>query len=80
VNVRIIRAPAEREIDGISLAGMCPGTVHQVSSTLGVWLVVERYAVPEMRRIVREEDRYFSSNVGEDPPCVAHDRRRKRGR
>jgi hypothetical protein len=38
----------------VRLDGFRPGTVRDVSPTLGTWLVAERYAEPEMRRSVND--------------------------
>lgn len=45
----MIRTPAEREIDGISLAMFTAGSVREVSPTTAAWLIAEGYAEPEMR-------------------------------
>jgi hypothetical protein len=42
--------PDEREIEGVSLKGMIPGTVRDVSPVLASWLIAEEYADCEMRR------------------------------
>jgi hypothetical protein len=49
VKVRIKATPRLREIDGIKLDDMEPGTTREVSPTVGSWLVAEGYAEPEMR-------------------------------
>jgi len=53
VKVRIRKTPDEDELDGVRLDDLRPGTVREVSSSIGAWLVTERYAVPEMRSDVR---------------------------
>jgi hypothetical protein len=55
VRVRILRKPLEREIDGVSLDRMLPGSVREVSATMAAWLIAETYALPEMRRDARDE-------------------------
>ena len=50
MRVRIRKTPAEREIDGIPLTGMLPGTVRDVSTELAIWLIAEGYAEAEMRQ------------------------------
>jgi hypothetical protein len=60
VKVRITETPREMEIDGVRLDGFRPGTVRDVSSLLGAWLVAERYAEPEMRKNVGESAEDFS--------------------
>jgi hypothetical protein len=59
VRVRIKRTPREEELDGVRLDGLQPGTVKEVSASVGSWLIAERYAVPEMRR--SSEDNEFLS-------------------
>ena len=49
VKVRITRTPDIEELDGIRLDDMRPGAVREVSSSIGSWLIAERYAEPEMR-------------------------------
>jgi hypothetical protein len=55
VKVRIRTTPREAEVDGVKLDGLTPGSIREVSSTIGLWLVAEGYAVPEMRSEEREE-------------------------
>ena len=54
MRVRITEHPRERDVDGVSLERMKPGTVCDVSPTVGTWLVVQGYAYPEMRRTPEE--------------------------
>jgi hypothetical protein len=76
VRVRITRKPLEREVDGVSLDRMVPGSVREVSSTMAAWLIAEGYAVPEMRRDALDETQEFS---GLKPPfSLALDVRRRR--
>ena len=56
MKVRIRKTPREEEIDGIRLDSMQPGMVKEVSASVGAWLVAERYAEPEMRRTVEDDD------------------------
>ena len=58
VKVRISKTPDEAELDGVRLDNMRPGSVREVSPSIGSWLIAERYAEPEMRRDCRmhEED------------------------
>jgi hypothetical protein len=49
VKVRISKTPDIAEIDGVRLDDMRPGTVREVSSSVGSWLIAERFAEPEMR-------------------------------
>jgi hypothetical protein len=80
VKIRIRTTPREREIDGIKLDRFRPGTVCNVPTSLGSWLIVEGYAMPEMRSSQRGRDRFephFSVNRVVDH---AAERRRKRFR
>jgi hypothetical protein len=56
MKVRIKKAPAEREIDGVSLEGMFPGAIRDVSAVLGSWLIAEEYADAEMRHSVAPDE------------------------
>jgi len=60
VKVRIRETPRQEELDGVRLDSMKPGTVREVSSSIGAWLIAEGYAVPEMRRgAENEEERLY---------------------
>jgi hypothetical protein len=59
-------------IEGVDLNRMSPGSVVDVSATVGMWLVVQGYAYPEMRRT--SED---GNDSGGDPLPVEGDRRRR---
>ena len=50
VRVRIRERPRERDIEGVKLDALRPGSVCDVSVALGTWLIVQGYADPEMRR------------------------------
>jgi hypothetical protein len=74
--------PIEHEMDGVQLDRLTPGRVCDVSSSLGSWLLAQRYADLEMRSPVGEErdfktttDRASASITGASRQ-VAHDRRR----
>jgi hypothetical protein len=58
VKVRISKTPDIPEMDGVRLDDMRPGSVREVSPSIGSWLIAERYAEPEMRSSFRmhEED------------------------
>jgi hypothetical protein len=75
VKVRIRETPRETEVDGVRLDGFRPGTVRDVSSILGVWLVAERYADPEMRKTAGSDEDF--SDV-KDFATQANDAGRKR--
>jgi len=50
VKVRITAKPRVREVDGVSLDNLLPGTVRDITVSIASWLIAEHYAVPEMRR------------------------------
>jgi hypothetical protein len=56
MRVRIIAKPRERDIEGVSLDTLLPGTVRDVSSAIGSWLIVQGYAYPEMRSTVEDDE------------------------
>jgi hypothetical protein len=53
VKVRITAKPRVHEVDGVSLDGLLPGAVRDISASVASWLIAERYALPEMRQDVR---------------------------
>jgi hypothetical protein len=78
VKVRIKKTPAVREIDGVSLRGLLPGTVRDLSPVLGSWLIAEEYADVEMRELTSSGDVREDTFTPGRYPSVANDRRRKR--
>jgi hypothetical protein len=56
VRVRITERPRERDIEGVNLDTLRPGSVCDVSATIGSWLILQGYAYPEMRRTPEEGD------------------------
>jgi len=81
VKVRIKAIPAERELDGVDLDSLSPGSVRDVSASLATWLIAEGYAELEMRQGTEwpdepENEEHEISFT--ELPCVAHDRRRRR--
>lgn len=48
-------------MDGVWLGHFRPGTVRDVSAQIGMWLVAQGYAEPEMRRDDDEMD--FSGQI-----------------
>ena len=68
MKVRIRRTPDVVEVDGVRVDDMKPGSVREVSSSIGAWLIAERFAVPEMRRDRRmhEEDFLLRSDRADD--------------
>jgi len=65
VKVRIKKTPDEEELDGVRLGDMRPGSVREVSPSIGAWLVAERYAEPEMRSDVSPHEDDFL--MGREP-------------
>jgi hypothetical protein len=51
VRVRIVERPKEKELEGVDLDCLQPGSVRDVSPTIGAWLIVQGYAYPEMRHV-----------------------------
>jgi hypothetical protein len=70
VKVRISKTPDIDELDGVRLDDMTPGAVREVSSSIGSWLIAERYAEPEMRnsRRVYEDDFLVGRDTASDRP------------
>jgi hypothetical protein len=68
VKVRICKTPDVAEIDGVRLDDMRPGSVREVSPSIGSWLIAERYAEPEMRSSFRmyEEDFLYEPEPAPD--------------
>jgi hypothetical protein len=56
LRVRITATPIEKEVDGVSLEGMRPGVVREVSSIVGAWLIAQGYAAAEMRHAPNDDD------------------------
>jgi len=76
--------PIEHEMDGVQLDRLTPGRVCDVSSSLGSWLLAERYAELEMRSPVGEERDFKttpsdrgSTSITSPSRQVAHERRRR---
>jgi hypothetical protein len=72
VKVRILKIPEEVEMDGIQLNHLTAGTVLEVSPSVGSWLIVQGYAVLEMR----SDKRNFGGGNSSETDR-AHDRRKK---
>jgi hypothetical protein len=60
VRVRIITTPREKELDGLSLDQLTPGSVRDVSAIIAAWLIAQGYAQAEMRHV--EEDVFSHPN------------------
>jgi hypothetical protein len=75
MKVRISKTPVQREVDGVRLDRLRPGSVREVPSSLATWLIVEGYAEPEMRRVPRDSDMGIVG--GSNEFSFAHDRRRR---
>ena len=78
MKVRIKETPREAELDGVELDKFKPGMVRDVSPILGSWLITERYAVPEMRRSVRDHEEDFSTVQDSSIRESANDHPRRR--
>lgn len=78
VRVRIKETPQEREIDGVKLDGLTPGTVRDVSPSIGSWLVAEGYAEVEMRHAPRDGEEELNRDGVNDPRSVTDRRRHRR--
>jgi hypothetical protein len=80
VKVRIRKTPYLEELDGVRLDDMKAGTVREVSSSIGSWLIAEQCAVPEMRHDIRAHEEDFL--VGRDAAQgrVSGSRRRRSDR
>ena len=77
VRVRIRKKPDVEELDGVRLDDMRPGSVREVSASIGTWLVAQRFAEPEMRSLsVYEDDFLVARHTVSDRPT---DRRRRAG-
>ena len=81
MKVRISKTPDIAEIDGVRLDDMRPGSVREVSSSVGSWLIAERFAEPEMRSDFRtyEDDFLYGrsepNRVRSAPRRRSYDRR-----
>ena len=78
MKVRIKKTPDEEELDGVRLDDMQPGAVREVSPSIGAWLVVERYAVPEMRADVSPYVDDFLTGREQAPSSLTFAPRRSR--
>jgi hypothetical protein len=47
-------------MDGVNLDRLAPGTVRDVSPSIGSWLIAEGYAEPEMRNAPRPDVKPFA--------------------
>ena len=66
MRVRIKVTPREHEVDGVRLDAFKRGTVREVSSSIGSWLIAEGYAVPEMRHAPREDWDFSGPKLARD--------------
>ena len=78
MKVRIRKTPDVTEVDGVYVGDMKPGSVREVSSSIGSWLIAEGFADPEMRREFRthEEDFLVGRATAADRVTRAPRRRR----
>ena len=78
VMVRIRKTPVEEQLDGVRLDDMVPGSVREVSPSIGAWLIAERYAEPEMRQDVRTHEEDFLLHLRDTADHrVSHSPRRR---
>jgi hypothetical protein len=78
VKVRIRKTPDVIEVDGVHVADMKPGTVREVSSSIGSWLIAEGFADPEMRREFRTHEEDFLIRRASAADRVTRTPRRRR--
>jgi hypothetical protein len=78
VKVRIRKTPDVIEVDGIYVADMKPGSVREVSSSIGSWLIAEGFADHEMRREFRTHEEDFLVGRANASDCVRRTPRRRR--
>ena len=76
LKIRIKTTPQEKQIDGIQLEQFAPGTVRDVSPSLGTWLVAQGYAELEMRQSSGDGAESFHDHLA-DLYGVAKDRRKR---
>ena len=78
MKVRIRQTPSLDELDGVRLDDMQAGTIREVSSSIGSWLIAERLAEPEMRRDNRahQEDFLLQRDTADDRVTPSPRRRR----
>jgi len=67
--------PDESEMDGVQLSKLSVGSVRDVSTSIGTWLLAVGYAQLEMRRESRLVQHVKQISV-ELEPYHAHERRR----
>jgi hypothetical protein len=60
MKVRITETPREHEVDGVQVDALSRGSVREVSSSIGSWLIAQGYAEPEMRQSAGEENQDLS--------------------
>jgi hypothetical protein len=77
VKVRIRKTPDVEELDGVRLDNMTPGSVREVSPSIGAWLIAERCAEPEMRHDIRAHQEDFLGERAADAADVTHSLRRR---
>jgi hypothetical protein len=68
MKVLIIAEPREHEIDGVNVGLMEPGTLREVSSAIGSWLIAEGYALPEMRQQTDRRQLHREPGPGHEVP------------
>lgn len=78
MKVRIRKKPDLEELDGVRLDDLKAGTIREVSSSIGSWLITERFAEPEMRHDVRahQDDFLIQRDTADDRVSRSPRRRR----
>jgi hypothetical protein len=76
LRVRITVTPKETELDGVQVGTLKAGTIREVSSSIGSWLIAEGYAEPEMRQSPRVEDLDYAGPKLSRDSAADHPRRR----
>ena len=68
MKVRIRKTPDVVEVDGVRVDDMKPGSIREVSASIGAWLIAEQFAEPEMRRAPRayEDDFLVGRETADD--------------
>ncbi len=77
MKVRIKTTPVELEVDGIKLNQFLPGTIREVSPSLGSWLIAGGYAEPEMRGPFTEQEEASMGTSFSDARAESADFRRR---
>ena len=80
MKVKILDKPKEADIDGVRLDSYRRGEIREVSSSVGFWLIANRYADSEMRHSSENEDETFTDVKDARDQSNDHPRRRSSDR